>query len=463
MKKIVITLLLFFAIAKAYLPLEIENMIKKRNITHSAISIKITETEGGRKIASYREYERRSPASVIKLMTTYSALLELGKDFRWPTSLFYSGTYKSGVIDGDLIVKAFGDPTLSCRDIPKIVKKLKALGIERITGDIVIDRTFFAAGSKIVSGFDENIHSEYNAMPDALMFDDHLCRMTIIPRNSEIRVEKALPDMSYRVINRLRATDRSCRGRYSWPKVKFYSQNGEPHIEFSGYFSKHCSPKRVAWVIGYPYKSFYYAFRDELGREGIELNGGLRLGALPEDANALTTHFSKPLIEIVSKTNKMSNNLYARHIFLLLGARIFGIPGSEEKGRAAVKKILGTRGIIGSETILDNGCGLSRKTRTSAESIYRLLQNAYRNMGMEWMKSLAIAGRDGTIRRRFRNTIVRGRAWMKTGTLKDAKNIAGYVRGRSGKLYTVVILYNGKAKWKAAALQNDIIQWLVRK
>jgi len=92
MKKfpILISLLLLFTVAEAYLPAEIGRMIKKQKIPLSTLSIKITETEGGRELASYREYESRSPASVIKLMTTYSALLELGADFRWPTSLFYS-------------------------------------------------------------------------------------------------------------------------------------------------------------------------------------------------------------------------------------------------------------------------------------------------------------------------------------------------------------------------------------
>jgi len=78
-------------------------------------------------------------------------------------------------------------------------------------------------------------------------------------------------------------------------------------------------------------------------------------------------------------------------------------------------------------------------------------------------KALSIAGIDGTIKKRFRRTVAKGRAWMKTGTLKDAKNIAGYVRSKSSKrLYNVVILYNGQEKWKGSALQNQIITWLAR-
>jgi D-alanyl-D-alanine carboxypeptidase/D-alanyl-D-alanine-endopeptidase (penicillin-binding protein 4) len=92
-----------------------------------------------------------------------------------------------------------------------------------------------------------------------------------------------------------------------------------------------------------------------------------------------------------------------------------------------------------------------------------MYDNAYKRYGQRWMNTLSIAGVDGTIRKRFRGTVVKKRAWMKTGTLKRVKNIGGYVKSRSGRLYTVVILVNTKqGRWKAAKLQNDIMTWLVR-
>jgi D-alanyl-D-alanine carboxypeptidase/D-alanyl-D-alanine-endopeptidase (penicillin-binding protein 4) len=199
-----------------------------------------------------------------------------------------------------------------------------------------------------------------------------------------------------------------------------------------------------------------------MARQGIGFDGSVRLRKLPAGAKELMTHESVPLKKILAKTNKKSNNLYARHIFLLLGARMYGAPATEKKGARAVKKILGERGILGEETILDNGCGLSRRSRTTVRAMHRLLQDAFRSYAWTWMETLAIAGVDGTIRKRFRNTPVRKRAWMKTGTLKNAKNIAGYVKGRSGKLYTVVIFYNGQTRWLGSLLQNQILEWIVK-
>jgi D-alanyl-D-alanine carboxypeptidase/D-alanyl-D-alanine-endopeptidase (penicillin-binding protein 4) len=79
------------------------------------------------------------------------------------------------------------------------------------------------------------------------------------------------------------------------------------------------------------------------------------------------------------------------------------------------------------------------------------------------MDTLAIAGVDGTIKKRFRHTVVKKRAWMKTGTLRRVKNIGGYVKNKAGKYYTVVILINStKAKYRGAKLQNEIMKWLAK-
>jgi D-alanyl-D-alanine carboxypeptidase/D-alanyl-D-alanine-endopeptidase (penicillin-binding protein 4) len=336
------------------------------------------------------------------------------------------------------------------------------MGVRRIEGDLVIDRSFFAVGDRIHSGFDEHPYSEYNAMPDALMFDDHLCRIIVDPRSGRPEAHKKIPDPGYRIRNELRLTDKACRGRYSWPNVQVREENGTTTVHLGGILSRRCSPRNISLVLSHPYQAFTGAFLQELKAAGIEMKGSMRLGRLPAGARELLTHYSRPLIEILAKTNKKSNNLYARHIFLLLGAKRFGAPATLKKGRRAVKAILGARGILGEETILDNGCGLSRKTRTTARALHRLLQDAYRSYGWTWLGALAIAGVDGTVNRRYRHSPVRRHAWLKTGTLKDAKNIAGYVKGRSGTLYNVVILYNGPERWKGKLLQDQILEWIVK-
>jgi D-alanyl-D-alanine carboxypeptidase/D-alanyl-D-alanine-endopeptidase (penicillin-binding protein 4) len=460
-RNILLGLILLNLGVSAALPPAIQNFIERDKIDRNHIGILISETKTGRLLAEHRADHSFLPASVIKLATTYAALLEFGSDWRWPTRFYYTGAFDHGVIEGDIVVRAYGDPTLSIKDIPSVVKRLKQVGVRHVRGNLLIDRSFFSVGGRISSGFDNHPYSEYNAMPDALMFDDHLCRISIDTASGVPIVKKETPDNGYHVVNKLHVVSKACRRNYSWPRIKVDRESDVPTVILSGKLSRHCPPRVIKRVLDYPYTGFYGALRQEMEKQGITMDGQLKLGKTPENARALINHHSAPLKKILAKTNKKSNNLYARHIFLLLGARVQGLPGTESKGRKAVRKILSRKGIMGEETKLDNGCGLSRRSRTTARMFQRLLQHAYRHYGWEWIETLAIAGIDGTIKKRFRNTPVKHRAWLKTGTLKNAKNIAGYVKGRSGRLYTVVILYNGQKRWKGSLLQNQILKWIV--
>ncbi len=445
------------------LPAGIEAQIKKSGISKKDISIYIKEVDtGGRVIASLNANTTRTPASVIKVLATYAAVLKLGFDYRWPTQFYTTGALQNGVLRGDLFVKGFGDPTLGAKDLENIVENIKAKGIQKITGDIVIDRSYFDVGSKDNSGFDKHTYSPYNAMPDAMMFNERVSTICVTPNKND--VHKKYVDPSYKVVNNLQRVNKPCRGRYSWPAVKIDKSKVVPEVLLKGKISKRCGKRDICKVITKPYKSFYYALRDALKRSGVEVAGTMRLRKISPNANILFIHYSKSLEKIVSKTAKKSNNLYARHLLLYLGAKVYGTPATANKGRKAVEYILRSKGALSRGTLkIDNGSGLSRSAKMSAKILADMYDNAYGRYGQRWMNTLSIAGVDGTIRKRFRGTVVKKRAWMKTGTLKRVKNIGGYVKSRQGKLYTVVILVNtNQGRWKAAKLQNDIMTWLVK-
>jgi len=141
---------------------------------------------------------------------------------------------------------------------------------------------------------------------------------------------------------------------------------------------------------------------------------------------------------------------------------MYGYPATLQKSQRAIKEILGSRGLLDSGDFIYNGCGLSRVARLKATSAAKILDDAYKTYGQDWLKALSIAGVDGTIKKRFRGTIVKNRAFMKTGTLKKAKNIAGFVLSKSGRMYNTVIFYNGARIWLGRDVQNKIITWLVK-
>lgn len=445
------------------MPHAIIEEIRKSGIKQKDVSIYIKEAgNGGKVVASLNAGKTRTPASVIKVLTTYAAVLKLGFDYRWPTKFYTTGTLKQGVLKGDLLIKGFGDPSLNDRDLEDIVSSIRAKGLRKITGNIVIDRSYFKVGNKNTSGFDQHTYSAYNAMPDAMMFNERVSTVCVTPNKKDVYKKNA--DGSFKVVNQLKYVNKPCKGKYSWPRVKIDQSESIPAVILKGDISKRCGKRNVCYVLTKPYKSFYYALKDKLHDEGVKVGGTLQLKKIPRNAKNLFTYYSDSLEKIVSKTAKKSNNLYARHLLLLLGAKVYGAPATLQKGRDAVARILRSKGALGHGTLMvDNGSGLSRIAKMTAKNLADVYDNAYDRYGSRWMKTLSIAGIDGTIKRRFRHTVVKKRAWMKTGTVKRVKNIGGYVKNRAGKLYTVVILVNStRSRYHGAKLQNEIIKWLVK-
>ncbi len=456
LKKSLILLLLFSVVVLA-LPPKIAESIARSGIPKQDISLIIKPVGESTPSFTLNPTQTRKPASVMKLLTLYASLLQFGLEHRWETHFYYRGVIRRGVLHGDLIVKAFGDPTLSSEDLPQIINAIRAKGITHIRGNIIIDRSYFQVGTENSAYFDEYPYSPYNALPDAMMFNERVSVISLDPAHN--RASKSFPDSSYRVVNQLTQVSKPCRGRYAWPRVLIDPSLPQPKVYLKGAISKRCSEKKICKVVTKPYLSFYYALKDALQSSGIAFDGSLQLARLPLGAKRFYRHLSKPLAEILAKTAKKSNNLYARHLQLYLGAHYYGAPATLAKGRKAIVQILRKEGIILNDYLkLDNGSGLSRTARLNAQVLARLLDHAFLHYAQRWMDLLSIAGVDGTLKRRFRG-VAKHLAWMKTGTLRHVKNIAGYVQGADGRLYTVVIIVNtAKPRSRASNLQNEIIR-----
>lgn len=444
------------------LPSDIEYFINQAKLPKKDISIYIKELGTNRVVASLNADTKRTPASVIKVLTAYGTLLKLGFDYRWPTEFYLDGDVRSGNLNGDLVIKGYGDPSFGSEELMEIVAHMKQRGIRQINGDIVVDRSYFDVGDEDSAHFDNYPYSAYNAMPDAMMFNERTSTVCITPSSKS--AYKEIADPSYTVVNEVKFVNRSCRGKYAWANSKVDMQSPVPKLIISGELSKHCKERKVCMILSKPYRAFYYAFKEALAKEGIEIKGRLKLSRVPSSARLFFTHYSEPLESIVATTLKESNNIYARHLLLLTGAKVYGAPATVEKGRKAVIGLLKSQGILRSGAfLLDNGSGLSRRSKMTAKIFSEVYESAYSAFGKQWMETLSIAGEDGTIKQRYRNKPAQNRAWMKTGTLKYVKNIGGYVKNRAGTYYSVVILVNTqKGKSRAVKLQDNIINWLAQ-
>jgi len=465
MRRFIALLFFFFSLSldAVNLPDELAYEIADIPLNKSHYSIYIQALNSHTPLASWHSHTPRTPASVMKLLSTYSALLKLGFNYRWETKFFHTGSLRRGILRGDFYVKASGDSTLKTEDISEIVSHIHALGIRKIQGNIIIDRTLFKVPTKNNSGFDNNVYSAYNAMPDAIMFNKRKSTFSIIPRQKRAKIKKDVPDSSYKIVNRLRMVNGSCRRGRSWPKVRIQTNaSARSTVFLTGKLSRRCPKRTICKVISMPHRAFYYTLKDALSHEGVKVTGTLKLRKVPHNAKYLFSHYSEPLENVISTIAKKSDNLMARELMLTMGAVTYAPPSTLYKSKKAIKQTLNQYHILEKGTTrISNGSGLSRSAKITAKSLANLLNHAGKRYGQRWMNTLSIAGIDGTIRRRFANSSVYGRAWMKTGTIKGVKNIAGYVEGVSGQRYVVVVLVNDRYSHRyGALLANKVIQWV---
>jgi len=169
---------------------------------------------------------------------------------------------------------------------------------------------------------------------------------------------------------------------------------------------------------------------------------------------------SPALPEVMRDMNKWSNNIIARHVLATLGAQAEPGRDSAIAGARVVERSLKASGISTDGLVIENGAGLSRNERVSAQSLGELLQAAWRSRTMpELVSSLPIAGRDGTARRRVANSPAAGAAHIKTGTLDGVRSLAGYVLGASGRRYAVVLMINHPNAGAARDVQDALLEW----
>ena len=176
----------------------------------------------------------------------------------------------------------------------------------------------------------------------------------------------------------------------------------------------------------------------------------------------VTTNESQPLAEVIRLINKTSNNVMTRVLLLTLGAEAGRRPATVQSSAEVVKNILAEQGIPTRGLVLDNGSGLSRIGVVSSANLAQMLRKAWQSKFMQqYLSSLSVLGVDGTMRNRLKAQNTQARAHMKSGLLKDARSVAGYVMGNSGKRYILVSLTNHERANDVRGFEDTVIAWLI--
>jgi len=466
MKLIALALLVIASVSQAAdgeLPLGVQSALKVRSVPAESLSIVVTDLDSGATVLEWRANEPRNPASTIKLLTTLVALDVLGPAYRWRTDVFAMGELKNGRLDGDLVIKGYGDPYLVTERVWQLLRNIRQAGVKEITGDLLIDDSWFDVGDYDPGAFDRQPLRAYNVAPNALLMNFKVVRYWFEPDHAngavDVRMDPELENL--RVENRLGLANSSCQGYQRG--ITITANPAVDEVTFSGRFPNGC--KRYAMDrAALSHNEFVYGLFDSLWREsGGVFTGGWRNIVVAEDAEPLLSFSSLPLTEMIARVNKHSNNVMARQLLYTLGAETNGAPGTEESGRAAISSWLEKNGLASTEISLANGAGLSRETRTTAADMARMLRFAWRQPYMpEYLSSMSLSGLDGTLRHRFTKGQLVGKAHMKTGSMDHVAAIAGYLQARSGRRYAVVALQNFEDihRGPGEEVQEALLRWV---
>jgi D-alanyl-D-alanine carboxypeptidase/D-alanyl-D-alanine-endopeptidase (penicillin-binding protein 4) len=234
-------------------------------------------------------------------------------------------------------------------------------------------------------------------------------------------------------------------------------------VTFSGRFPNRC--RRYAMDrAALTHNEFAYGLFRALWKEsGGVFEGGWRNVTANEGAEPLLSFDSPPLVEVIARVNKHSNNVMARQVLYTLAAEQHGAPGTESGGRKVIETWLENNGLQTGAIVLENGAGLSREARITPKAMASLLTFAWKQPYMpEFLASMSLSGLDGTLARRFRNTELVGKAHLKTGSLDHVAAIAGYLQARSGRRFAIVALQNHEDIHRGPGdeVQEALMRWL---
>ena len=444
----------------ATLPPAIANALRAAKLPSSAVAFHVQEVASARPSLALNADKALNPASVIKLITTYAALELLGPSFVWKTGFYTTGTLRSEVLDGDLIIKGSGDPKLTQEQLWLALKAVRARGVREIRGNIVLDRSAFDANGYDAAKFDGDPLRAYNAGPDALLINFKAFALTFAPDDAAAAVNVSAEPRGLPLRSSVKLVPGACadfRAYLVKPKI---DASG---ISVSGNYASSCGVK-TWWLHPHELNHAQYAaavIRTLWADAGGTLSGEVRDSTVPAGAKLLYEAESQSLAEISRDINKFSNNVMARQLFLTLSAETLKLAGHAERSSRAVKTWLAEKKIGGDEVVLENGSGLSRIERASAGTLGRMLVAAYRSPVMpEFVSSMPLVAYDGTMRRRLKTRDIAGQAHIKTGSLNDVRSIGGYVLAASGKRYAVVFIVNHGNAGAAQAAQDALLQWV---
>ncbi|HEX8565459.1 MAG TPA: D-alanyl-D-alanine carboxypeptidase/D-alanyl-D-alanine-endopeptidase [Pyrinomonadaceae bacterium] len=459
---------------------QIRSVLSRPQLLRAQVGVKVVSLDSGKTVFEQNAEKYFMPASNMKSFTVAAALDRLSPNFRFTTSIYAAAQPDSnGTIRGDLIIYGRGNPLISTvpqdgaaiSALDELAAKIAASGVRRIEGNLIGDESYFSGDPIQVTWEWDDLQWESGAEVSALSINDNLVKLQIAPganTGAPCIVTITPPNQLFTVINLTQTTAAGTK-----QELEVHKRLGTNVLEIRGTMPLGGKVWLNEITIAKPAEMFVALLKNALVQKGVIVTGQTR--AVDAKARKLAPldipkmveiarHDSPVLGIIAAKTMKPSQNTYTEIILRTLGEaagdKTDPKQTSSERGAAVVQKFLAEAEIAPGSVVQWDGSGLSRHnliTPNAAAQLYAFM-NRHR-YASSWRESLTIAGVDGTLQNRFKNTIAAGNVRGKTGTIDQVSALSGYLTTAAGEQLAFSVIVNALPAGSAA--QRAVIDEIV--
>ena len=441
---------------------QIDAQISQSRFAGGSWGISVVSLDSGRTLYAHHADQLMQPASTAKLFTAALSLSTLGTDYHLSTRLLAKSDPMDGRLDGPLVLYGTGDPTLgtdsSAGWADQLANQLAQRGVRQIHGDLIADDSYFT-GPSFGSGWEADDLQSWFAVPSsALSVDENIVDITVTPAPAagmpaSLSFDPADVQMPLQgqVLTTLSRTPSD---------INLYRAPGDRVLSAFGTVAANTPPQHFKLALPDPALVAATQLEQALANRKIRVTGQVRVlhwpqddAALLADARTLAEVQSPPLMDILQRGLKRSQNLYLQNIFLSVGKRqqaleatsggMTAFASTEQWAVKALHQLLTQVGIAASASLIDEGTGLSRRDLVTPNAMVRLLTFlAAQPYAEQVHDALPIAGVDGTLTGHFRHTAAENNVHAKTGSMTYVHCLAGYVTSAAGERLAFAIMLN---------------------
>ena len=476
---------------------EIDRILDHKAIRKSKVSVAVYSLDAEKFLYKRNIDQLMTPASNTKIFTSFISLVSMGSNYLINTSVYSDGQMiADSILKGDVYIVGHGDPMFSSDDIVDLAAQIRKRGIKVIDGNIYADGTFFDSLTVRKDYSNDRDHVVKLPPITGLSIEKNTATIKITSGNmaGEVVDVELIPASSAFVTSNSAKVRGYSRGELfdfdnipgglteekllprfgdaapdpePEPRrrrtIRIYSnlgKDGKQHFTVKGYLRA----KR-----NYSYR--YYMIDPELVVAGalksaIEAEGLMVTGKIGKKSMTRVEHriqmlllgqANRPIVEVLTPLNKESDNYLAENVFKMIGAHGGNYRDNAGQAKKVIHRELQILGIPCEECELNDGSGLSRRNLVTAESIMNILRTADKMpFSEDFHSTLSIAGMDGTLEKRMRNSLAENNLHGKTGTLRNVSSLSGYVRTLDGERIAFSFLFNGNYVSSYKDLEDEL-------